>query len=387
MPVFGRSRSLGSSSRHSLEESVDNELQREIANNDGPDETQDNTSIDTETSDLIKMLQDKIQFLEAKISSIPDQNVSMTSAYSTSAPRDILTARRLLRDVMVDFPALSSITLDKFVIDAQMFANTYFQNWPEQLKMDVTHSILQSNNPDKQKTLLSLRDASPDLPAFLRAVASHYCPLNNEILNEEIYNVEIGKKHALTNSGHYQLFLDHLRDLASNYLNHLSERERALRTLKSFIRQLQPPPVAEAAFLLYGRSKPRDLVSTGQIRELTDTIKGEAILKYIALQRHSAPIETHAVHAIRSVDQKSKVKHVPLAMRTPEERHEYFRLYNWALPLCPTRKSGQRCPVIQTCSKKYRHLMTNQERDDLLQGRPLTGAPSTFEEAMAAPTP
>ena len=124
MPVFGRSRSLGSSSRHSLEESVDNELQREIANNDGPDETQDNTSIDTETSDLIKMLQDKIQFLEAKISSIPDQNVSMTSAYSTSAPRDILTARRLLRDVMVDFSALSSITLDKFVIDAQMFAST-----------------------------------------------------------------------------------------------------------------------------------------------------------------------------------------------------------------------------------------------------------------------
>ena len=88
-------------------------------------------------------------------------------------------------------------------------------------------------------------------------------------------------------------------------------------------------------------------------------------------------------------NQQRSTQNIRLNDRSPQDKANYLRNYNWGRQLCPKAKVGQRCSDadFQRCTAIHRHLWTPAEKAVILNGAVPEGGPTVFSDCLLYTSP
>ena len=329
----------------------------------------------------------------------PQKHSTLKDDKSDRSPDNLLAARKALKDVLADFPTITNTpgAMRFFRTDAHKFIRDYMITWEQEpVKLQVIHSVMQKSHPDKRATLDRILAQAQDANHFITLVAAHYDHAVNQVLLEELFHKDTAMPHSMAAAGDFSAYLDHLRTNRDKFLYHMGPAAQEDNVLKAFLRNVAPISVREHVFMTYGETAPAaDMSNVASILALVEKVRRAAQLKYLATNRTNRPVtrtvaalakqlpttcnkcgaDDHLANSCTVIDKKEAKVYLPLGKRSAEERENYLANYQWDRQLCAARITGQNCDDIRTCSRTFRHLLSQEEMRQVALGAPILGLP------------
>ena len=312
-------------------------------------------------------------------------------------PANLLTARNLLRHVEADLPPLDPKEPAQWVKAAKQWTNTYC-DWErdadgECLLVQVVHSLSTKKMPTLATALANIAERSKNIEQYLNNIQMHFQPLPTGLTAEMEFLAKATMKTSQILAGDYTEYIDELRQLACRCFPRLSETQKEKKVLNTFATTVKPEYVQQAVFVWCGeRESETESVDLPDLLRIIDNAKRYAALVFASnIQRkrinvNMIGIENKPTRTMDNREEDNGIENrnnlIRLKDRTPQEKANYLRNYNWGRPLCPKAKVGQRCSDadFQRCTSIHRHLWTPAEKTVILSGAVPEGGPTMFSE-------